>query len=128
MSLFMFVDSPAARQEELCRLNNEQMERESLAAPPPAQVENRPGPPHGIITEREKQRLVRIETRAKTTGMANITMVNATEPFMNGYRKIVYRVTFHPDGSQLWEILTCPPAPMSMPPAKKRMIVNGVLS
>lgn len=114
--------------QEYCRIANEQMERERLAAPPPAQVENRPGPPRGIITEREKQRLVRIEARAKTTGMANITMVNATEPFMNGYRKIVYRVTFLPDGSQLWEILTCPPAPMPMPPAKKRMIVNGVLS
>ena len=59
--------------------------------------------------------------------MTNITMVNATEPFMNGRREIVYRATFYPDGTQLWETLTVPP-PTQQAPAKKRMIVNGVLS
>ena len=111
--------------QEYCRLANEQLERERIAAPPLPQIE-RPCPARGIITEREKQRLANIETRAKATGMSTITKVIATEPFMGGRREIVYRATFHPDGCQLWEILAGPP--QQEPAKKKATIVNGVLT
>jgi len=112
--------------QEYCRLANEQMERERLAAPPRIQPE-RPCPPRGSITEREKQGLARLEVQAKTIGTAVITMVKATEPFVGRRRQIVYRATFHTDGGQLWENLT--DSPQSQAPAKKKAtIVNGVLT
>ena len=117
--------------QEYCRIVNEQMERERLAAPPRTQPEY-PCPARGIITDREKQRLAQIEIRAKASGTPVITLVRATEPFMGGRREIRYRATFHPDGGVLWENLTgMPPAPLPVqqaPSKKKATIVNGVLT
>jgi hypothetical protein len=112
--------------QEYCRIANEQMERERLAAPPRIQPEY-PCPARGIIDEREKQRLSRCESMAKATGTPVITLVRATEPFMSGRRDIRYRATFHPDGGVLWENLAGTPPPQA-PAKKKATIVNGVLT